>query len=107
VVVEVKGVYVRSFIILYSSCDRRHLPYYLLLQLDRSTVSTDSFATVLFFCNDCLQWETLEEPKEIEEALIKRHQKHFGLVHDWAASTHTAEVIIFSINDIPTVDEIQ
>jgi hemolysin activation/secretion protein len=74
-------------------------------------------------CKDCPQWTTLEEPKEIEEALIRRNRKHFGQAQgtpptispfkehiDWAASTHTAEVILEGANPFendPTVDEIQ
>ena len=57
--------------------------------------------------NHCTDWVSIETPKEIEERLLQRNQKHFGQATgtfptippfsekiDWGASTHTADLIL-------------
>jgi hypothetical protein len=68
-------------------------------------------------CKNCTSWTTLEQPREIEEALRRRNLQHFGQAHgtpptvsplrekiDWAASTYSSEMILEGIE--PTDEEI-
>ena len=58
-------------------------------------------------CKECTEWVNVEEPKEIEQALIRRNQIHFGQAQgtfptvrpfseklNWAAGTYEAELIL-------------
>ena len=57
--------------------------------------------------NECKEWISVDTPKEIEDHLRNRNQKHFGQAHgtfptippfsewvDWGATSHMADLIL-------------